>query len=941
MPEITSRAVLEIRPAKDSLVTYENFVHVLASLRNTLKTSLLLRLFGKLDTITLEMASLNQTIYFVVTCPEKIAPLVKAQIAAQYPDAIITHMNDYMEPWLTHGAQTLTQLSLAAPYYLPLNTIAGKAPDPLSSILGVLGKLPANQGGIIQFCLSAAPGGWANYARALAHEGIQTAPEKKEAHPQKALIEGKIALPGFNVDIRVAGVAPDQAQADLIVIQIATSFGVYSLAEGNSLKSRKKKLSLASKNKLTKAMISRSADYTPAHQHLNLLEIASLYHFPNVDLIGLRNIAWGKTLKGEPPGNLPVAEGLTDEEKSKINFFARTEYKNRMAIFGIKNGEDRRRHVYILGKSGTGKSTLIANMAIADIRNRAGVAVIDPHGDLSDILLDFIPSYRVNDVAYLDPSTKDTSFHLNPLFVKNPEHRELVASGIVGIFYKLYGNSWGPRLEYLLRNAVLTLVQRQGSTLVDVIRLLTDKKFRDKFLETVDDPVLVDFWKLEYDSYTEKFRNEAISPILNKVGQFVTSPTIRNIIAHPTNSVDLEEMMNEGKIIILNLAQGKIGEDNAALLGAMVISQLQIAAMNRVNIAKEDRRDFFLYVDEFQNFATTSFIKILSEARKFRLNLILTNQYTAQLPEDIQKAIFGNAGTIVSFVVGADDANRLIAETGKTYTQDDLVSLVCYKIILKLAIDESISLPFPAYTLALPFSKNQNRDKVLRASFERYYRKRDAPDTSTLTYAIPVSEAKPTITPPPAQSNKEVPPPPVGRPGEPLTIPTLAEIDQARFGGFRPEVVGCLINDKKILFVYQKKHDLWMFPQGGVENKEDLLASANREMGEELGEDFIHHANVNFTYVATEKVEFPKDKIGDRPMRTDDGQSVVMKGKKYYFLATQTNSAELNLKSTQFDDYRWLTYDEAIKLVKENNTGGRLRITTKALNTLKANGQIS
>src|SRR3989344_5411273 len=240
MPEITSRAVLEIRPAKDSLVTYENFVHVLASLRNTLKTSLLLRLFGKLDTITLEMASLNQTIYFVVTCPEKIAPLVKAQIAAQYPDAIITHMNDYMEPWLTHGAQTLTQLSLAGSYYLPLNTIAGKTPGRQSYSLGVLGKLPANQGGIIQFCLSAAPGGWANYARALAHEGIQTAPEKKEAHPQKALIEGKIALPGFNVDIRVAGVAPDQAQADLIVIQIATSFGVYSLAEGNSLKSRKR-----------------------------------------------------------------------------------------------------------------------------------------------------------------------------------------------------------------------------------------------------------------------------------------------------------------------------------------------------------------------------------------------------------------------------------------------------------------------------------------------------------------------------------------------------------------------------------------------------------------------------------------------------------------------------------------------------------------------------
>ncbi len=927
MPATTPRAVLEIRPAKDSLVTYENFVHVLASLRNILKTSLVLRLFGKLDTITLEMASLNQTIFFVVTCPEKIAPLVKAQVAAQYPDAIITHMVDYMEPWLTHGSQALAQLTLAAPYYLPLNTIQGKAPDPMASILGVLSKLPPNQAGIVQFCLSAAPGGWANYPRALVHQGIQVSPEKSEAHPQKALIEQKIALPAFDVDIRVAGIAPDQPQADLILTQVATSFGVYALAEGNSLKVKGKKLSSIQKQKLAMTMISRSADFTPPHQQLNLLEIASLYHFPNLALTGLRNIAWGKTLKGEPPANLPVAEGLTDEEKSKINFFARTEFKNRMAIFGIKNGEDRRRHVYILGKSGTGKTTLISNMAIADIRNRAGVAVIDPHGDLSDILLDFIPSYRVNDVAYLDPSNKESSFHLNPLFVKNPEHRELVASGIVGIFYKLYGNSWGPRLEYLLRNAVLTLVQKQGSTLADIIRLLTDKKFRDKFLESVDDQIMKDFWTLEYDSYTEKFRNEAISPILNKVGQFVTSPTIRNIINHPTNSVDLEEMMNQGKIIILNLAQGKIGEDNAALLGAMVISQLQIAAMNRVNIAKEERRDFFLYVDEFQNFATTSFVKILSEARKFRLNLILTNQYTAQLPEEIQKAIFGNAGTIVSFVVGADDATRLIAETGATYTQDDLVSLVRYQIILKLAIDETISHPFAAYTLPLPFSKNQNKEKVLRASYERYYRKKSPEDITPTSYSPPPPEPKPIVAPTqPTRSTAVLSPEShSGKPTGPLTLPTLAEIDQNRISGFRPDVVGCFLNDQKILFVYQKKHNLWVLPQGGVEDKEDLLAAVNREMGEELGEDFMHTVDVNFTYLVTDKVEFPKDKQKDG-----------MKGKKYYFMVTQAGSQQLNLKSTQFDDFHWLTYDEAIKLVKENNTGGRLRITTKALNTLES-----
>ncbi len=716
-----SRTIFEVRAAKDSLLNYENFVNVLASLRNTLKPpSFLKSLFGaKSETITLELASLNQTVFFIITCPQKIEALVRSQIGAQFPDAVITHMQDYLPTWFSYGNQSFTQLKLASPSYLPINVIQGKTPDPLVSILGVLSKLSPNQAAIVQICLSAAPRGWANHARRIIIKGVGTT-EKPEQHPQKALIEQKIALPAYAADVRLAAIGEDQATADVILSQITTSFGIYSLTEGNYLTA--KSLKPGSQKKLASVMESRSAEFTPPGQYLNLLEIASLYHFPNASHAGIKNIAWGKTLKGEPPANLPIAEGLSDEEKQKTNFFARTEYKNRMAIFGIKNGEDRRRHIYILGKSGTGKSTLIANMAIADIRNRAGVAVIDPHGDLSDILLDFIPSYRVNDVAYLDPSTKENSFHLNPLYVKNPAHRELVASGIVGIFYKLYGNSWGPRLEYLLRNAVLTLVQKQGSTLIDVIRLLTDKRFRDNFLETADDKILRDFWTLEYDSYTEKFRNEAISPILNKVGQFVTSPTIRNIIAHPTNSVDLEDMMNQGKIIILNLAQGKIGEDNAALLGAMVISQLQIAAMNRVNIPKEERRDFFLYVDEFQNFATTSFIKILSEARKFRLNLILTNQYTAQLPEEIQKAIFGNAGTIVSFVVGADDATRLNAEMGGLYTQDDLVSLVRYQIILKLAIDETISTPFPAYTLPLPFSKNQNRPKVMRASTERYYK---------------------------------------------------------------------------------------------------------------------------------------------------------------------------------------------------------------------------
>lgn len=714
------RSILEIRAAKDSVITPAAFVQFLASLKNTLKTSFWKKFRNQLDTVTLEIACLDQTIFFIVTCPQSFDPIVRSQIAAQYPDAIITPMNDYLPTWLSHGQPSLGQLCLSGPYFLPINTYKETSPDPMISILGVLSKLPPNQAAIVQYCLSGSPSNWYKAGRSVLQKGVSSDPEKKEAHPQKVLIEQKISQPAFNVDIRIAAITPDKVSSNTLLAQLATSFGVYGLAESNALSFRRLKPS--SETKLAKVLLDRSAQYTPEYQHLNLLEIASLYHFPNSTLTGIKNIAWGKTLKGEPPPNLPVAEGLDDEQKRQINFFARTEFKNRMAVFGIRRGEDRRRHMYILGKSGTGKTTLIANMAIADIRNREGVVVVDPHGDLSDILLDYIPSYRVNDVVYLDPANKDKSFRLNPLFVKNAEHKELVVSGILSIFTKIWANLWSARMEYILRNTLLTLVSKPGATLMDVPKLLTSPKFRNKYLESVTDDVLLHFWKDEYDKYSEKFQAEAIAPILNKVGQFITSPTIRNIVGHPQSTLDLEELINSGKIIILNVAQGKIGEDNAALLGAMFITQMQIAAMNRVHVAQEERRDVFLYVDEFQNFATTSFIKILSEARKFRLNLILANQYTAQLPEEIQKAIFGNAGTIVSFVVGADDANRLMNELGNTYTQDDLVSLVKHQIITKLTVDSTISTPFPAYTLPPPLSKNQNREKVVRVSHERYYR---------------------------------------------------------------------------------------------------------------------------------------------------------------------------------------------------------------------------
>jgi type IV secretory pathway VirB4 component len=380
-------------------------------------------------------------------------------------------------------------------------------------------------------------------------------------------------------------------------------------------------------------------------------------------LAGIKNIAWGKTLLGEPPENLPVADGITEEDKKAINFFAKTEFKNKDTIFGIKT-EDRRKHVYIIGKTGVGKSTLIANMAIDDIRKDRGVGIVDPHGDLSEAILDYIPKRRLNDVVYLEPFDTERPFSLNVLEIKNKQQKDLVASGIVSIFYKLYKDSWGPRLEYILRNVILTLLEAPGATLVDILSLLANAEYRKKVVSQLQDPVLKDFWEKEYAKMPDRLKAEAISPIQNKVGQFVTSKMIRNIIGKTKSSIDLENIMNEGKILILNLSQGKLGEDNTALLGAMLITQLQLAAMNRSFIKEHDRKDFFLYVDEFQNFATHSFIKILSEARKYRLSLTLANQYIEQLDEEIQRAIFGNVGTLMSFVVGSRDAYVLSKEFG-------------------------------------------------------------------------------------------------------------------------------------------------------------------------------------------------------------------------------------------------------------------------------------
>ena len=410
----------------------------------------------------------------------------------------------------------------------------------------------------------------------------------------------------------------------------------------------------------------------------------------------------------------------TYNTQSDIVLFGETNFRNRAVRFGIKT-DDRRRHMYLIGKTGMGKSTIIENMVISDIIAGRGVAVVDPHGDLVEKIIDYIPSHRVNDTIYFNPADQDYPIAFNVLESQNEQQKHLVASGLIGVFKKIWADSWGPRLEYVLRNAVLGLMDYPGSTLLGVMRILTDKGYRAKVIEQIKDPVVRSFWVDEYSKYPDKFQAEAIAPIQNKVGQFLSSAIIRNIVGQVKSTLDLREVMDNKKILLMNLSKGRIGEDNSALLGAMMITKIQLAAMSRVDILEDTRKDFYLYVDEFQNFATESFANILSEARKYRLNLIIAHQYIEQVPEEVRSAVFGNVGTLICFRVGAEDSEFLAKEFMPVFTEIDLVNLPKWEVYLKLMIDGIASEPFSAKTLPpLPIEKGGQRDKIIRISRERY-----------------------------------------------------------------------------------------------------------------------------------------------------------------------------------------------------------------------------
>jgi len=407
-------------------------------------------------------------------------------------------------------------------------------------------------------------------------------------------------------------------------------------------------------------------------------------------------------------------------DNNNITFFGLTSFRNQRKKFGIKQ-DDRRRHFYTIGKTGMGKSNLMENMAIQDIQNGQGIAYVDPHGEGAEKLLDFVPPSRIKDVIFFNPADLDYPIAFNVMEKVDFKYRHLVANGLMGVFKKVWPDVWSARMEYILNNSILALLEYPDSTLLGINRMLSDPDYRVKVVAKIADPIVKSFWVTEYARYTQRYEIEATAAIQNKVGQFISNALIRNVIGQTKSTIDMRKIMDEGKILILDLSKGRIGEDNSRLLGALLITKLYLAAMSRVNIEEAKRKDFYLYVDEFQNFATESFASILSEARKYRLNLIIGHQYITQMDDMVRDAVFGNVGTMAIFRVGAEDAEFLEKEFSPEFTAEDLCNLAKYNIYLKLMIDGAASHPFSAQTI--PPSTPEfilNRDKIIKASRERY-----------------------------------------------------------------------------------------------------------------------------------------------------------------------------------------------------------------------------
>ena len=726
-----------------------------ASLHGILRDKRELKLSrGAQEHLSFEVASVNGQIRFYVWTPRSLQSFVEGQIYAQYPTVQIHQASeDYTEHERDHSVTYTTEMTLTASEFLPIKTFQTFEVDPLAGITGTLAKLESTGEELwIQVLAKPVEDSWqieADHWISRLREGSASilpsvggsmrwlgglfaalwrppeeglaggkGPEISERNKTRiAEAEKKATKLGYEVKIRLAYLGENQTNAKLRMQALVGTFKQFNSTNLNGFKPIK-----AAYGKEFLEKYRRRAFFGEGFI-LNIEELASVFHLPHTN-VETPNIVWASAKTAEPPSKLPVLTG-SDANDDQISAFGVTNFRGINHQFGMLR-YDRSRHVYIIGQTGAGKSGLLELFALSDIFHNQGYAIIDPHGDFAINNMKFIPGSRLNDVVYFNPA--DTAYPLgfNPLEVTNPNQKTNISSEVIGVLKRMFGDSWGPRLEYILRYTILALLDRPETTMLDITRMLTDKNFRKETLGYCRDTVVLQFWNVEFASWNDKFVAEAVAPVLNKVGAFTANPIIRNIIGQPKSTFNIRQIMDEGKILIVNLSKGLIGEDNAAILGSFLVTKIQLAAMSRSDIPDiRDRRPFYLYVDEFQNFATDSFATILSEARKYGLNLTVANQYISQMNETVRDAVFGNVGTMISFRVSADDAPILAKQFEPNFEAVDLLQMHNRNFVINMVIGGEKTPAFSARTLELPPSQADNTLHIIEHSRRMYSRSRE------------------------------------------------------------------------------------------------------------------------------------------------------------------------------------------------------------------------
>jgi hypothetical protein len=716
--------------------------------------------------ISLEIVATAERITFYAHVPSTLRDFIESQLYAQYPELQIQRVPDYTNEVKLEGMHVAcSSLELVKEDVYPIMTYSSLEVDPLASITSSLSNLQGDEEIWLQLLIRPVGDSWQDkslkyvskmrkegeapkigslayditmkfvrFGLRTAYEVIQPstgvgkwgdtkpAAEKPAEAPKLAApveaalkaIEQRVTKLGFEAKIRTVAVAASPEKASSYLQGMVAAFKQFNATNLNGFTGGPV---LMDDVDGWEAYLTR--DFRTKGSLMNTEEVASIYHFPSTD-VDSSTIAYAGSKKADAPSNIPTPENVPS---NLLTVLGDTDYRTKSQRFGIKL-DDRMRHMYVIGRSGSGKSTLIENMVWDDVHEGRGVIVVDPHGDLAEKIVHMIPEHRMKDVIYFDPSDTANPIAFNLLETVDVMHRSTAASGFIGVIKRLF-DSWGPRLEYILRNTVSALLEYDGATMMSITRMLTDKAFRNMVVDQVSDQVIREFWRVEWDGMTPQMQAEAIAPILNKVGQFLANPTVRNIVGQPKSSFNMREVLDEQKILLVNLSKGKIGEDTMRLIGGMVITKVQLAAMSRANVSAAVRPPCFLYVDEFQNFANDSFAVILSEARKYNVGLVVAHQYMDQLEDTVRSAVIGNVGTTVSFRVGTGDTDQLAKEFEPVFGPNDLLNLERGHVYMKLLIDGLAVPAFSAKMMPPRIELEPYGEQVLVESRARYTRPRE------------------------------------------------------------------------------------------------------------------------------------------------------------------------------------------------------------------------